>query len=236
MLSLKEQKLLRKLRTRKGRKQEGYFIAEGFTLISDLRAGGLHPLFTLSTAAAISEEERAVSATFLKNWSAQVQPEGALAVFPIPEVSWEVGNRVLVFDAIQDPGNLGTLLRSADWFGYPLVLALPGSADAFNPKAVQSSMGSVARVSVRYCTQEEAVEILGSHHWLTADMSGRTPEQLLPEERQKHALILGNESHGPSALWREKAQAVHLPRQGHSPVESLNVATAGSILMYALRA
>ena len=136
---------------------------------------------------------------------------------------------VLVLDQIHDPGNLGTLLRTCDWFGVNRIYCTSGTTDAYNSKCIQSTMGSIARVKVSYHENEEIKKLLGSRNIWVADMVGQNFEKL--PAQTNGALVLGNESHGPSEFWRNHGEAVTIKRHPRSRVESLNVAQAAAILI-----
>lgn len=235
MLSRNQQKLLRKLRQRKHRWAEGLFVAEGEKVVRELLEAEVpcRHLFVGDTAEWQHPEAELVPAAELRQWSQLEQSEGPIGVFSFPQ--WPRPERyplVVVADGLRDPGNLGTLIRTCDWFGVRQVFATPGTTDVFNAKCVQASMGSIARVAVRYLEPGAIVQQLGpEYHWLRADLEG-TP---LPEyELKPHtALVLGSESHGPQEYWRQYAPAVRIPHFGDSPTESLNVSASAAILLYA---
>lgn len=234
MLSAKDQKLLRKLRSRKQRWAQQLFIAEGPKLIADLQASGLTAYKLWSTQAAAGEE--AISEAELRAWSQLSTPHQQLAIFPFPRVELAPGGPCLILDAINDPGNLGTLLRSAEWFGFRQIFCTPGTADVYNAKTVQSTMGSIGRVAVHYREREAIAQNLrASHRLLCADMMAKPLGQYRADGRPP-ALVLGSESHGPDPFWRSAAEAYTIPKIGDSPIESLNVAVAGSLFMQILSA
>jgi TrmH family RNA methyltransferase len=150
---------------------------------------------------------------------------------PKPRLPVEWKGLNLVLDGIQDPGNLGTIIRTADWFGVQHIICGSGTADCYNPKAVQASMGSIFRVNLLY----EDLDIFFEHDIsvpiLASSLAGRP---LSAEDHWKDALlVIGNESQGV----REKiiSRATHkilIPGAGHA--ESLNAAVATGILLYEL--
>ncbi len=232
MPSASAQKLVRKLHQRKHRWQERKFIAEGPKVVQDLLAEGLEPLFLWSTeefpGAELAPEKELAK---LSGYSTFNQ---ILAVFDFPEIEAKTDSRILVLDRINDPGNLGTLLRTADWFGFSKVICTKGTADIYNPKAVQSTMGSLARVDISY-SDEEAIwmKYQNRHQILRADMEGSDFHEFSNSPKDL-VLVMGSESHGPSDFWKQKAQAVSIPKNGNTKIDSLNVAVAGGILMQAL--
>jgi TrmH family RNA methyltransferase len=232
MPSLSSQKLIRKLRQRKYRWQERKFIAEGPKLVEDLIAEGLKPELLFSTqpflgAAHIDESE-------LKSLSTLSTPNQVLAVFPFPEMLSEQDDpaRVLILDGINDPGNLGTLLRTADWFGFSKVICTLGTADVFNAKTTQSTMGSLARLDISYASISEILLQFEEHQFWTADMDGISLSEMKAPSGHKIALVMGSESHGPSAEWQKRAKNITIPRFGTTKIDSLNVGIAGGVLMH----
>ncbi len=226
-----EQKLVRKLRQRKYRWQEKLFIAEGPKVIADLESEGLEPLKAWSTDLnspyqTISEKDLAA----LSNFSTANQ---SLAIFPFPELDFSDSPRLLILDGINDPGNLGTLIRTADWFGFKEIYCTNGTADVYNPKTVQSTMGSIARIKIAYADAQELYDSLkDNYRLLSADMQGLSLAELKENSHQNIALIMGSESHGPSEFWQENTEAITIAKTNiASAIDSLNVAVAGAILM-----
>lgn len=164
--------------------------------------------------------------------SALQSPEGILAVLHIPERQYLNGKlpagHGLLLEQIQDPGNLGTLMRIADWFGLQGLVCSIGTVDVFNPKTLRASMGAVFRVPVYF---EEAWEdVLQNHQdriWL-ADMEG---ENLSPALFDKDDwVLLGNEANGVSEQARAILQHRRVTIPGRGGAESLNAAVAGGII------
>jgi TrmH family RNA methyltransferase len=232
-----ELKRLRALHQRRGRDEQGRYLVQGAKLVGELLASGTE------VEALYATEE---AARHLRHPALQILPAHELerigtlesgntlvAVVPAPEAAplfSPSGNElVLVLDGISDPGNLGTLLRMADWFGVRRVITSSSSVDALNPKCVQATMGSIFRVQVARC---DLVPLLtqwqqaGTALYL-ASMEGASVFDLAL--RRPASLVLGSESHGISAEVRQlHAQAIAIPRFGAG--ESLNVATAAAAL------
>jgi TrmH family RNA methyltransferase len=139
---------------------------------------------------------------------------------------------ILVLAALQDPGNLGTILRSAEAFGATGVLSLPGTVSSWNPKAVRASAGSVFRLPLLSVSAEECFARLrkeGVKIWTTASHEGNTADRI--DLAGPVALVIGNEGNGvPEELAAQADGAVTIPCPG--PVESLNAAVAASVLLY----
>lgn len=267
MLSKAELKTIRSLHEAKGRTAEGSFIAEGLKVIEELL--GAFPCSLLIVSLALADEAEArllrlppearpqrvevVPESF--DWgriSTLRQPQGALAVFALPATmrtsamaEGVAGARVtptglsLFLDRIQDPGNLGTILRSADWFGVQDVFLAAGTADPYAPKVVQATMGALARVHLYRVSDSLAFlrgyegELLGT--FLDGeDLYTAT----LPPASSPHLLIMGNEGQGihpeiASIVGRRLTIPAYPRDREHT--ESLNVAIATSLLLAELR-
>lgn len=157
-------------------------------------------------------------------------PQQVLALFKKPDPRPFVlsGHIVLMAEDIQDPGNMGSIIRCADWFGISQVICSSGCADAFGPKTVQSTMGSIARTGVWY---EDLPTLLGEHretNLYAAVLHGRDIRQMNP--LQEGIILLGNESKGISPeLLQLASEKITIPRRGRA--ESLNAAVAAGILL-----
>jgi TrmH family RNA methyltransferase len=252
MLSRSESSLFHGLRQRKNRADTGLFLAEGLRVAEELAGSGvdLH-LAVVSTsvedtprgAALVHRLEQRVrtervSDAELAKLAATDAPQGVVVAARIPAASRgsiAFGDRAvcLLLDAVQDPGNFGTLVRSCDAFGAVAVVALPGTVDAWNPKAVRAAAGSSFRVPILQLTLEDAAAWLRAHGFRIAgaDPDGRAIEHApLPG---RVALIVGNEGAGLGAGSRRVAdELLAVPTPG--PAESLNVAVAAGILLYLL--
>lgn len=230
MPSLSAQKLIRKLRQRKYRWQEALFVAEGPKLVQDLIKSGMQPRALWSTVEFLEAE--AISEEDLSKLSHLSTPNQVLALFPFPEPESSKEDRILILDGINDPGNLGTLLRTADWFGFRKVICTEGTADVFNAKTVQSTMGSLARLTISYQSISDIQSTLGDLPIYIADMQGEDFRDVETQQAPALALVMGSESHGPSAEWQKKpATLITIGRPQDSAIDSLNVAIAGGILM-----
>jgi RNA methyltransferase, TrmH family len=166
----------------------------------------------------------------LQRLSALTTPNQVVAVFekPVfPEPLWTTG-LYLVLDGLQDPGNLGTIVRLADWFGVDGVLCSADSADVFNPKAVQSTMGSVGRVPVWYGEIEPVIRSAAGMPVWAALLRG---ESLYGQPRIRRGfIVIGNESKGIGPSLQELAtHRITIPRMGQA--ESLNAAVATGIIL-----
>jgi TrmH family RNA methyltransferase len=248
-LSRSEASLIRGLHRRKVREDEGLFLAEGVRVVEDLLDSGIvlrqvvvspsledtpRGVALLARLTAQREPKR-VSDVQLAGLAATETPQGVVVVAAMPDAAIpDLGDgpaAVLVLDGVQDPGNFGTLVRSADAFGVAFVLALTGTVDAWNPKAVRAAAGSSFRVPVLRSTPDAAAEALRERGFriLAADAGGSAVDRL--ELPGRVALVVGNEGAGLGERMRELADTeVAVPIRGGA--ESLNVAVAAGILLY----
>lgn len=234
MLGKNQIKLITGLRQKKFRDREGLFFAEGPKVIAELQSAG----FKLERWYALAEcslpgmpEPLRISEAELAKISALTTPNQCLALFRIP-VSRNLPESTvtLVLDDVRDPGNLGTIVRLCDWFGITRLVCSPHSADVYNPKVVQATMGSLARVEVSYL--ELAV--------FASDYDGEIIGTFMDGENLyestftgKLALVLGNEANGISEqIEKLCSRRIAVPRFGPiQKAESLNVATAAAIIL-----
>lgn len=194
---------------------------------------GTEDFFNLLSPEAKNMAFYPVSAREVKKISTLKSPQGGLAVLEMnPSDSIPTGPFLLYLDALQNPGNLGAVFRSAEWFGVDGILLGEGTVDPFNPKVVQSSMGSILRVPFAECSVKQMDELFEDYYWLGADMEG-TPIQSI-EPKENTILAIGNEGHGLTADTTNRInERVSIPQHPKGHAESLNAALSASILMYA---
>lgn len=172
-----------------------------------------------------------VSDAILRKISLAENPEGILAEVPLPkEADLSSCASLLVLDRITDPGNLGTLLRTALAFGWDAACLLPGCCDPFNDKALRAAKGATFFLPLTF-KEWPTIQKIPSIQWLAADLKGTAPEKVPPSS--KRALILGNEAQGIDPSILKQSTPVTLPMSGK--MESLNVSVAGGILLYMLK-
>jgi TrmH family RNA methyltransferase len=246
--------LARDLRRRKAREKQALFVAEGVRAVEELLASGLQirgvlvapQLAGAERGAALAErlasagcEVGRVSEAEFRSAAETDSPQGVLAVAEIPHRSLSVLAefdvlRLLVLDAVQDPGNVGTMLRTAGALGVDATVALPGTVDLWNAKVVRAAMGSSFRHHSLHASVEELEGFLtesGAQLW-GADMAGEPVSDTEPPS--KLAIAVGNEGAGLSSSLRQRvSRFVSIPMSGE--VESMNVAVATGILLYQLR-
>lgn len=242
MLSKNKIKLITSLAHKKYRDETGLFVAEGVKLTSDLA-----PVFECEMLIYTASREKEANAirtnekiladdADLQKISAQKSPQGMLAVFrkkPVGEISAAVlaGELSLALDDIQDPGNLGTIIRIADWFGIKNIFCSTATVDAYNPKTVQATMGALARVNIHYVdlvnflSEKKKTPIYGTF----LDGTDIYTQDLKPNG----IIVMGNEGNGISPeiakQVNEKIKIPNYPKNTQTS-ESLNVAVATAIV------
>ena len=206
MLSKNKIKYIRSLELKKKRKEEQVFVAEGHKLVGDL-LGHFPCKLLIATSnwlrmnhSATANEIIEVTQEELSRASLQKTPQEVLAVFVQP--SYDLNPEViksslcLALDDVQDPGNLGTIIRLADWFGIEHIFCSTGTADVYNPKTVQATMGALARVKVHYCSLPQLIESLTDIPVYGTFLNGNI---IYAESLSAHGLIvMGNEGKGVS--------------------------------------
>ncbi|HEX6940802.1 MAG TPA: RNA methyltransferase [Longimicrobiales bacterium] len=247
-----ELRLIHGLHRRKVREAEGLFLAEGIRVAEELVASGL-PLRLALVAPAAEDTERGralvqaleartpvrrVSDAELARVAGTETPQGVLVVAEIPrqrleDVAPGAAATALVLDGVQDPGNFGTMVRTADALGADPVVALPGTVDPWNPKSVRAAAGALFRIPIVQPGVDGLLAWLREHGFTLygADSGGTDIGTVRIPNRA--ALVVGNEGAGLSPALRGAADAlVAVPIAKHA--ESLNVAVAAGILLYVL--
>lgn len=229
MISKNQIKFVRQLEQKKYRKKEGLFVAEGPKVVGDLLRAGFkaHTIFATSEWESQGHTFQEVSDEELRRVSFLQHPQRVLALFFIPTESVpSVSSLSLALDDVQDPGNLGTIIRIADWFGIDTIYCSENTADAWSPKVVQATMGSIARVNIIYTDLQELISKAQVPVYGTL-LDG---QDIYTQELSKEGIIvMGNEGNGISAPIRKLINRKLLIPQFHEGPESLNVAIATAI-------
>lgn len=231
MISKNQIKWIRQLEQKKFRKRDGLFVAEGPKIVGDLmRRYKPHTVFATSdwegsVNVSVSDDE-------LRKISFLQHPQQVLAVFPIPTVTSSIDTTqlYLALDGIQDPGNLGTIIRIADWFGIKTIFCSQDTVDAYNPKVVQATMGSIARVEVVYTNLAELFTSLPADFPVYGTLLDG--ENLYSKQLSAAGMIImGNEGNGISQPIRPFVHhRLLIPQYSEGDTaESLNVAIATAI-------
>ena len=235
MVSKNQIKLITSLQQKKFRQLHKLFIAEGVKVIQELLDSNFvleHLYVTESIFESLNNEFKTViTASELKKISCLSTPNNCLALFVIPETEKPTASGLIVaLDAVRDPGNLGTIIRLCDWFGVEQLWCNEQTVDLYNPKVVQATMGSLARVKVHYLDLEKEIQKTNLPVFGTFMDGENIYQTTLPSEG---ILILGNEANGISgAIEKLVTSRLAIPRFGNlQKTESLNVATATAIFL-----
>jgi len=234
-ISKNQLKVITSLSQKKYREKHGLFIAEGVKVVEELLQSSLKvmQLFALDDYNMKGYEDvvTRISEAELKKISKLKSPNKVVGLFKIPdEQQLQHKGFILALDEINDPGNLGTIIRLCDWFGVQQLVCSKNTVDCYNQKVVQASMGSLTRVSIKYIDLEAYLNSTKTSIYI-ADMQGSNVYSTqLPEEA---ILVMGNEANGISDAVRAIVQnKISIPRFGDTQeTESLNVATATAILL-----
>ncbi|MEX0635195.1 MAG: RNA methyltransferase [Ferruginibacter sp.] len=246
MLSKSTIKYIQSLQHKKLRDEDGVFVAEGPKLVKELLEGKIFrckAMYALESwlkikndlDALIGEEQLfSINEIELEKISQLSKPNAVVAVFEkkIVHTQFSLNNHItLVLDDIQDPGNLGTIIRIADWFGVKNMVCSKHTADMYNSKVVQSTMASLQNVNLFYTDLLPWVKNNHTIPVLVATLGGKNMKDI--EHYKEAILIIGNESKGVSdELLKMATVAITIPRMGAA--ESLNAAVATGIILYEL--
>ncbi len=225
MLSNGEIKLIRSLREKKFRDSNGLFVVEGEKMVAEALASG----FIVETVVRKSE----VGEDVMSRLSSLSTPPPVLAVvrMPSPQPPGEPHGLCLALDSVRDPGNLGTIMRISDWFGIDALYASPDTVEAFNPKVIQASMGTVFRKRVVYC---DLPALCRSFRAAGLRVFGTFLEGVNIYSASLSAeglVVMGNEASGISgAVAAEVSDRITIPSFARGAcAESLNVAVAAAV-------
>jgi TrmH family RNA methyltransferase len=231
-------KEIRKAIRKGGPTDSGLLVAEGSHLLEEALRSGLAVRALFATRewaaqnASLSTDASLVPAALMQEMTSLETPPGVIALVepppPLQDLAALAGQLWLVLDAVQDPGNAGAILRSAEAFGVAAILSLRGSVDLFSPKVLRASAGSAFRVPLlRHAEWRDLALPKNAPLYAATPTGGHDPREV--NWRAGAGLIIGNEGRGISPDLAARAQAVSIPT---SHVESLNAAIAASILIY----
>ena len=247
MVSKSQRQFVRSLSQRKHRQNAGLFVAEGARIVEDLLRSSIEIKTIFATADWFEKAHSTIPSTIelhqvdereLERMSELTTPNRALALVAMPQATFGIdacrGKLILGLEDIQDPGNLGTMIRLCDWFGIENIVASAATVDCYNAKVVQATMGSIARVNMHY--RDDFAELVsrfgkeGKRIYATT-LQG---ENIYRAELERDALVLfGNEGNGLSADILERCtHRLCVPSFNANALraESLNVAIAASIV------
>ena len=229
-ISKAQVKFVRSLQQKKYRDESGLFVAEGDKCVEELRKG-----FELVH---LYREGENATRTEIEQMSGLRTPQGTIGVFKKSQISnlqSPISNLMLALDGVQDPGNLGTIIRTADWFGVRTIVCSLDTADCYNPKVVQATMGALARVQVHYVDlpawlAEQQCPIFGTL------LDGRDMYECVTAQRS--IIVMGNEGNGISPAVRQLVtHPIRIPSypKNAETSESLNVAIATAVVLAEFR-
>ena len=238
-------KWIRALQTKRhARQEEGVFVIEGVRLAQEVVASQLPVSLVLHTdnlgarerglinnLARLGAEVEVVSDSVMTACSSTESPPGLLVALPAPAIPPpERLSLALIVDRMADPGNLGTILRTALAAGVEALFLTKGTVDPFNPKVVRSAMGAHFRLPIEIVEPDDLVARLdGLEVWIAEAGQGEPYDEV--NWRQPTALIIGCEAHGPQSALRSLAKdQVHIPMKGSS--DSLNAAIAAAVILF----
>ena len=236
-LSKNHIKLITSLSQKKYRQKHKLFVVEGVKVVQEFLNSSYELDIVFSSDTDFSSTNKFIEVTDqeLKKISSLKNPNKVLAIFKIPnQINPIMGGLILALDSINDPGNLGTIIRLCDWFGIEQLVCSNETVDCFNSKVVQASMGSLTRVAVSYLDLKKYLQNASVPIFI-ADMDGlNVYKTKLPDSA---LLVLGNEANGISDEIKQLVTTkITIPRYGaFQQTESLNVATASAILLSEFR-
>jgi TrmH family RNA methyltransferase len=243
MLSKTHTKYIQSLQHKKFRDEHNLFIAEGPKVVLDLLESRKFTCKELFALEGWIKEHKELQSTLtntsistvkdfeLEKISVLSTPNNVLAVFEKRKQNFDIeitGKIILALDSVQDPGNLGTIIRIADWFGVPGIICSEGCADMYNPKVVQSTMGSLGRVNIVYTGLVDWLKKNKKTKIYSASLEGKA----LPlfGKIKEGIIIIGNEAHGISdEVMQLVNEKITIPGRGEA--ESLNAAVAAGIIL-----
>lgn len=247
VLSKNKAKFIKSLHIKKYRKQEQLFLVEGAKSMLELLNANWQIIMLLGTEKFLEDQADSisknqipeiyeVSASQLSSVSTFKQNQDALAVVAAPAASNKIpaiGEWWLALENIQDPGNLGTIIRIADWYGIYNVVASMDTAELYNPKVIQASMGSFLRVNLQYQDLVSFID-LSDLPLIATLLDGENVHQYAFDGTKGGIIIIGNEANGISFSLAEKASIkISIPRFGQA--ESLNAGIATAVILDNLR-
>ena len=231
MITKNQIKLVKSLRLKKNRIQSGFFIAEGEKIVDELIESDLYMvnIFSVSEKYKNLENYVSINSAQLKQISNMKSPNNVLGVFKIPtNPEIDFNSNIVALEAINDPGNLGTIIRLCDWFGIKDIICSNNSVDCYNPKVIQSSMGSIGRVRISYMDFEDLLANT-NYSSVAADLTGVKLNNYSFSKNQ--IIFFGSESNGFSEKLSSGLKNKITIERFNNNVESLNLASSVAIVL-----
>ena len=235
MITKNQIKLIKSLRLKKNRKQSGFFVAEGEKIVDELIESDLDSINLFSTSEKYKSLKNHISinSNQLKQISNQKSPNNVVGIFKIPkDHEIDFNANIVALEEINDPGNLGTIIRLCDWFGIKNIICSSNSVDCYNPKVVQASMGSICRVNISYMDFRKLLDGK-NYNTVAADLEGQNLRDFNFSENQ--IIFFGSESNGFSKKLSSQIDHKITIQRYNDNVESLNLATSVGIILSELK-
>ena len=235
MITKNQIKLIRSLRLKKNRIKHNLFVAEGEKIVDELLESKFKLSYLFSTENKYNSIKNHVSLKNqeLKQISSLKTPNKVLAVFEIPQENYiDYSQNIIALEEINDPGNLGTIIRLCDWFGIKDIICSENSVDCFNPKTIQASMGSICRVNISYVSFKNLISNQ-KNNLIAADLKGKNINNFPFKSNQ--IILFGSESNGFSDdLSNQIEDKITIPRYNQN-IDSLNLASSVAIVLSELK-
>ena len=229
-----ELKFIRQLQQKKYRKLHNSFVVEGWKSIRDFIKAGYKPvkIYTTQTLDDIpgKNNQKIINPKQLKQISFLQHPKDALAVFEMIQTgTLPVTGLILALDDLQDPGNLGTIIRTADWFGVRNIVCSENTVDCYNPKVVQATMGALANVNITYTNLAKFLKQIDLPVYGTFLSGDNIYQSSLPNEA---VILIGNEGNGiKPEIATLTTHRIHIPQAAGAIAESLNASIATAVVL-----
>ncbi len=242
MLSKNELKFLRSLQQKKYRRECQMFIVEGRKLVTEVLQSDFVVKGVYATTAWIRKNQDSFSYPLIEISNADAERVSALQtspeLFALVEMKenkqFELLSKCLLLEDIKDAGNLGTLIRTANWFGIQTIVCSEETVELYNPKTIQATMGAFTQVQLFYTDLKEYLKKIASDYIVYGTFLKGKPIQEI-DFAPKSAILIGNESHGISSeLAAYVDERIYIPTKAKYPIDSLNVAVANAIVCYEL--
>ena len=235
MITKNQIKLIKSLRLKKNRLQSGFFVAEGEKIVDELIESDLDSIniFSISEKYKDLKNHISINSSQLKQISNLKSPNNVVGIFESPkEQEIDYNANIVALEDINDPGNLGTIIRLCDWFGIKNIICSNNSVDCYNSKVIQASMGSICRVNISYMDFEKLLNS-ENHNTVAADLEGKNLKDFTFSENQ--IIFFGSESNGFSKKLSSQIDHKITIQRYNDNVESLNLATSVGIILSELK-
>lgn len=243
MISKNQIKYIQSLHSKKNREQEQIFIIEGVKLVGEFLADPVYKIHTVYATIDFINDNKdklesskipfiEISEIDLKKISVQITPNQVLALVNFNTKNSQINlldtNTILYLDNIRDPGNLGTIIRIADWFGIKQIICSPTTTELYSPKTLQATMGAILRVTVTYLEFELLLSQLKNMPIYGAVLNGKN---IYTSTLQNGVVVIGNEANGISEdVLKYISNPITIPAANNNGSESLNAANACAII------